>query len=31
VKTVYLAWIRERIGRAEEELSPSAEVKASDL
>jgi sulfur-carrier protein len=28
VKAVYFAWISERIGRAEEELSLSAEVSA---
>jgi molybdopterin synthase sulfur carrier subunit len=26
VKLVYFAWVRERIGRAEEELAPPAEV-----
>jgi sulfur-carrier protein len=27
MKLVYFAWVRERIGRAEEELAPPAEVK----
>ena len=26
MKAVYFAWVRERIGKAEEELSPPAEV-----
>jgi sulfur-carrier protein len=27
MKAVYFAWVRERIGKAEEEISPPAEVK----
>ncbi len=27
MKAVYFAWVRERVGKAEEELSPPAEVK----
>lgn len=27
MKLIYFAWVRERIGRAEEELAPPAEVK----
>lgn len=28
MKFVYFAWVRERIGRVEEELAPPAEVKS---
>jgi molybdopterin synthase sulfur carrier subunit len=32
LKAVYFAWVRERIGRTEEEIAPPAEVKtAGDL
>jgi molybdopterin synthase sulfur carrier subunit len=27
MKAVYFAWVRERVGKAEEEISPPAEVK----
>lgn len=27
MKLIYFAWVRERIGRAEEELAPPAEVR----
>ena len=32
MKAVYFAWVRERIGKTEEEISPPAEVRtAGDL